>query len=121
MKKNTMNHNTINTMIFFWIIWLFMATTVKAFNFSKWPTLPPPPFGPVLWGEMQAGGVDPQMALVHGSLMTLHNVLREGQHILAPVVADEVQVLQCGYDVLFLYAGHLTDLLDGDVGSLAVV
>ena len=46
-------------------------------------SLPLAPLAPVLGGEVKAFGVDAQVTLLHGSLMALHNVLRESQDVLA--------------------------------------
>ena len=68
-------------------------------------------FGPVFGRPVQIFGLDANASLLHRLIVILDNLLVQHNDVLALVVADDVQVLQSGYDVLFLDAGLFAQLL----------
>lgn len=75
---------------------------------------PFPPLAPVLGLPMQGFGVDARLASRHALGVSLPRFGRQRQHVLALEVADKVEVLEGGYNVLLLYARHLRYLAVSD-------
>ena len=69
--------------------------------------LPLPSFAPVFRLPVETFGINPDGPFCHAPFLSLNLFIWESDNILTLVVVDEIEVLQCGYDIIFLDACQL--------------
>lgn len=93
---------------------MFIIHTHRCNSILKWEwqfsCLPLAPLAPVLWGPFDTLGVDPDLSLSHGVGVTLQYLRCQTDDVLPLVVLHQVEILQCGDNILLAYARPFTYL-----------
>ena len=64
---------------------------------------------PILGRPMQISKINPHLSFSKRSFVSIYDFIRKHNDVLSFVIIDQVQMLQCADDVIFLDAGTLTD------------
>ena len=68
------------------------------------------PLSPIFRSPVQAGRVNPNLSLSHGSSVSIKNFFWKIQNVLSFVVVDDSKMLKGWHNIFLSYTGHFTDV-----------